>query len=61
MSIYYDTKIFDTVRGPGNKLYHISVRNHVPYVTYKRKTRVLYQNKVAGAFINIGCNRVYFR
>lgn len=61
MSNYYDTKISDTVRGPGNKLYRISVRNQVPYITYNRKTRVLYKNNFGGAVINIGYGQVYFR
>lgn len=60
MSNYYDTKISDTVRGPGNNLYRISVRNQVPYITVYRKTRVLYKNIYGGAYVNIGETRVYF-
>lgn len=57
---YYNTKISDTVRTRGNKLYRISVRNGVPYITYNRSTRVLYQSPYGGAFINFYLGRVYF-
>ncbi len=60
MNTYYDTRISDAVRGPGNKLYRISVRNQVPYITYARKTRVLYKNNVRGAYINVHNSRIYF-
>jgi hypothetical protein len=59
---YYDTNISDTVRlGPGGKLFHISKRDGVPYITYQRKTRVLFANPVGGAYVNIGGSRVYFQ
>lgn len=60
---YYNTQVSETVRHPGtNKLYRISVRNQVPYITYKRKTRVLFEGPLKqGAFINVGAERVYFQ
>lgn len=58
---YYDTNISDTVRlGPNGKLFHISKRGGVPYITYERKTRVLFANPVGGAYINVHGSRVYF-
>ena len=61
MTEYYNTEISDTVRlGAGGKLYPISKRKGVPYITYKRKTRVLFSNPIGGAFINIGGTRIYF-
>ena len=63
MTDYYNTEISDTVRlGAGGKLYRISVRGpgRTPYITYKRKTRVLFSNPIGGAFINIGGTRIYF-
>lgn len=62
-SKYYDTRISDTVRyaGPGGKLYRISVREQVPYITHERRTRILFANPIGGAFINVKGSRVYFR
>ena len=61
MTDYYNTEISDTVRlGVGGKLYRISKRKGVPYITYKRKTRVLFANPLGGTFINVGGTRVYF-
>lgn len=61
MSIYYDTRVSNSVRAKNKKLYRISVRNKVPYITYDRKTRVLYRNgNFGGAYINIFGYRVYF-
>ena len=61
MTDYYNTEISDTVRlGVGGKLYRIIERKGVPYITYKRKTRVLFSNPIGGAFINVGGTRVYF-
>ncbi len=61
MTDYYNTAISDTVRlGAGGKLYRISKRKGVPYITYKRKTRVLFSNPIGGAFINVGGTRIYF-
>lgn len=61
MKTYYDTNISDTVRlGAGGKLYRISKRDGVPYITYQRKTRVLFTNPVGGAYINVEGSRVYF-
>ena len=57
---YYNTDISGIVR-LGSKAYRISVRNKVPYVTYRRRTRVLFSNPVGGAFINVEGSRVYFR
>ena len=61
MTDYYNTEISDTVRlGGGSKLYRISKRKGVPYITYKRNTRVLFSNPIGGAFININGTRIYF-
>ena len=61
MTDYYNTEISDTVRlGAGGKLYRISKRKGVPYITYKRKTRVLFANPIGGAFINVRGTRIYF-
>lgn len=57
---YYSTEISTTVR-LGSKLYRITKRKGVPYVTHKRKTRVLYRNPVGGAYINLQGSRVYFQ
>lgn len=60
-STYYDTNISSTVRHTlSRKLYRISVRRDVPYITYKRKTRVLYKALVKGAYINVENVRIYF-
>lgn len=59
MNDYYNTDISNTVR-QGNKTYRIRKHRGVPYITYKRKTRVLYRNLVGGAFINVGGTRIYF-
>lgn len=61
-SPYYNTEISTTVRDPNTKkLYRISLRNDVPYVTYRRRTRVLFANPVGGsAYINVKHVRVYF-
>ena len=56
---YYDTNISNVVR-QGNKIYRIRKHYEVPYITYKRKTRVLFKGEVSGAYINIGGSRVYF-
>lgn len=61
MNLYYDTNISSTVRNTADKkLHRISVRNQTPYVTYNRRTRVLFKNPVGGAYINIKHSRVYF-
>lgn len=61
MTDYYNTEISDTVRlSAGSKLYRISKRKDVPYVTYKRNTRVLFKSVVGGAYININGTRIYF-
>ena len=58
---YYDTNISTSVRrGAGGKLYRIRTHNQVPYITYKRKTRVLFKGPISGAFINVDGSRVYF-
>ena len=58
---YYDTNISTSVRlGVGGKLYRIRTHKQVPYITYKRKTRVLFKGPISGAFINVGGSRVYF-
>ena len=59
MTTYYDTTFSNTVKLNG-KLHRITMRNQVPYITYKRKTRVLYKNPIGGAYINVGPSRVYF-
>ena len=60
-SNYYDTNISTSVRlGAGGKLYRIRTRKGVPYITYKRKTRVLFKGPISGAFINVDGTRVYF-
>jgi hypothetical protein len=59
MSDYYDTRISTTVRHSG-KLYRIRKHNQVPYVTYNRRTRVLYKNYLGGAYINVNGTRIYF-
>lgn len=66
MNRYYDTRISTAVRHTAsNKLHRISVRGseeqQVPYITYKRKTRVLYRHDMGGAYINVGAKRVYFQ
>lgn len=61
MSDYYNTQLSNTVReSVTKKLYRISVRNKIPYVTYKRNTRVLFKNEISGAYVNINGSRVYF-
>lgn len=61
MNKYYDTNISDTViQQNSRKRYRISVRGGVPYITYARKTRVLFCNPVGGAYINIKGYRIYF-
>lgn len=61
MNAHYNTNISDTVLLKAtNKRYRISVRNQVPYITYNRKTRVLFSNPVGGAYVNVGRSRVYF-
>lgn len=61
MTDYYNTEISDTVRlSAGGKFYRISKRKGVPYITYKRNTRVLFKSAVGGAYININGSRVYF-
>lgn len=58
---YYDTKISTSVRqSAGGKLYRVRTHKKVPYITYKRKTRVLFKGPVTGAFINVDGTRVYF-
>lgn len=58
---YYDTNISTSVRhGFCGKLYRIRTHNQVPYITYKRKTRVLFKGPISGAFINVDGSRVYF-
>ena len=58
---YYDTKISTSVRLTGTqKLYRIRTHKQVPYISYKRKTRVLFKGPVSGAFINVNGSRVYF-
>lgn len=61
MSTYYNTELSTTVReSVTKKLYRIRVHDKVPYITYKRKTRVLFKNEISGAYINIDGSRVYF-
>ena len=61
MSDYYNTQLSNAVReSVTKKLYRISVRKKIPYITYKRKTRVLFKNEISGAYVNIGGSRVYF-
>ncbi len=61
MSDYYNTQLSNTVRDCiTKKLYRISVRNKIPYVTYKRNTRVLFKSRIRGGYININGSRVYF-
>lgn len=58
---YYNTTFFTHVRINGStKLYRIRKHDGVPYITYKRKTRVLFKNPVGGAYINVYGTRVYF-
>jgi flavorubredoxin len=57
---HYNTAISDTVR-LGSKQYRIRKHDGIPYITYKRKTRVLFSNPVGGAYVNIGGSRVYFQ
>lgn len=58
---YYNTDISTSVRiATGKRLFRISKRNGVPYITFRRKTRVLFQNPVGGAFITIDGTRYYF-
>ena len=59
MNLYYNTEISDSVRNNG-KLYRISKRDGVPYITYRRRTRVLYTNPVGGSYINVNGSRIYF-
>lgn len=63
---HYDTSISTSVRLTGtNKLFRITQRKMgdvlVPYVTYQRRTRVLFKNPVGGAYINLHGSRVYFQ
>jgi hypothetical protein len=63
MNTYYDTSISDSVRlagGTSVKRYRIRKHNEVPYITYKRRTRVLFKNLVGGAYINVNGSRIYF-
>ena len=58
---YYDTALSTSVRINGStKLYRIRKHDGVPYITYKRKTRVLFKGPVGGAYINVNGTRVYF-
>lgn len=58
---YYDTNISTSVRlSSSQKQYRIRIHKQVPYITYKRKTRVLFKGPISGAFINIDGARVYF-
>ena len=44
------------------KTHNISVRGGVPYITYKRKTRILFEGPFkTGAVITIGPEKKYFR
>lgn len=61
MSDYYNTQLSNAVReSVTKKLYRISVRKKIPYITYKRKTRVLFKGPISGAFINVNGTQVYF-
>jgi len=58
---YYDTQISTTVKSNITKKSHrISKRRGVPYITYNRKTRVLFANPIGGAYINLDGSRIYF-
>ena len=58
---YWNVNISNIVKSCATKKSHrIRVRHGTPYVTYERKTRVLFTNPVGGAYINVGGNRVYF-
>lgn len=58
---YFNTDIATSVRLTGTtKLYRISKRSGTPYITYKRKTRVLFANPIGGAYINVEGVRVFF-
>lgn len=59
MNDYYNTDVSTTVKHDG-KSYRIRKHYGVPYITYKRRTRVLYTNPVGGAYINVNGSRVYF-
>lgn len=60
---YYNTAVSDTVQHPAtNKRYRISKRKGVPYITYQRKTRVLFEGMLGfGAYVNVGGERIHFR
>lgn len=60
---YYNTAISDTVRHPGTKKLH-RIRTHkgVPYITFKRKTRVLFTGVLGvGAYVNVAGEKIYFQ
>lgn len=58
---YYDTRISETVRHNGtSKIHRIRKHDGVPYITFKRKTRVLFKSELTGAFVNVNGDRVYF-
>lgn len=64
---YFDTRNTNVVRDfRTNKLHRISVRNGVPYVTYKRATRILFSSfprdsRFVGGYINYLGQTVYFK
>lgn len=58
---YYDTEISTTVKNKAtNKSHRIRKIKQVPYVTYNRRTRVLFANPIGGAYINVEGKRVFF-
>lgn len=56
---HYNTAISTTVK-LGTKSFRIRSRFQVPYITYKRHTRVLFANPIGGAYINLEGKRIYF-
>lgn len=61
MASYFNHQLCSTVRDPfTKKLYRITVRYGVPYITYQRKTRVLFARDWGlGAYVNIYDTSVY--
>lgn len=44
-----------------SKRHRIRTHHGTPYITYKRATRILYQDKFGNAFINLKDKREYFQ
>lgn len=63
LSYYDDKRGSGVVRyTPSGKSHRIRYHNGVPYITFKRKTRVLYQGPLGlGGQIHIGSKNVHFR